>query len=103
MNYKDLNLRNEDQPLILKNEVKTESEILQTNKIKQEISKIKNIATEINKIIKKDKSKIIKELKNKAKELKLYKDEKNSLFEMASQHTLDKCVIQDKLINSQKK
>ena len=32
MNYKDLNLLNEDQPLILKNEVKTESEILQTNK-----------------------------------------------------------------------
>jgi hypothetical protein len=26
MNYKDLNLLNEDQPLILKNEVKTESE-----------------------------------------------------------------------------
>ena len=43
MNYKDLNLLNEDQPLILKNEVKIESEILQTNKIKQEISKIKNI------------------------------------------------------------
>ena len=103
MNYKDLNLLNEDQPLILKNEVKPESEILQTNNIKQEISKIKNIATEINKIIKKDKSKIINELKNTAKELKLYKDEKNSLFEMASQHTLDKCVIQDKLINSQKK
>ena len=103
MNYKDLNLLNEDQPLILKNEVKPESEILQTNNIKQEISKIKNIATEINKIIKKDKSKIINELKNTVKELKLYKDEKNSLFEMASQHTLDKCVIQDKLINSQKK
>ena len=43
MNYKDLNLLNEDQPLILKNEVKIESEILQTNKLKQEISKIKNI------------------------------------------------------------
>ena len=103
MNYKDLNLYNEDQPLILKNEVKTESGALQTNKLKQEISKIKNITIGINKNIKKDKSKIIKELKNKAKELKLYKDEKNSLFEMASQHTLDKCVIQDKLINSQKK
>jgi hypothetical protein len=103
MNYKDLNLYNEDQPLILKNEVKTESEALQTNKLKQEISKIKNITIGINQNIKKDKSKIIKELKNKAKKLKLYKDEKNSLFEMASQHTLDKCVIQDKLINSQKK
>ena len=103
MNYKDLNLYNEDQPLILKNEVKTESEALQTNKLKQEISKIKNITIGINQNIKKDKSKIINELKNKAKELKLYKDEKNSLFEMASQHTLDKCVIQDKLINSQKK
>ena len=103
MNYKDLNLYNEDQPLILKNEVKTESEILQTNKLKQEISKIKNITIGINKNIQKDKSKIIKELKNKTKELNLYKDEKNSLFEMASQHTLDKCVIQDKLINSQKK
>ena len=103
MNYKDLNLYNEDQPLILKNEVKTESEALQTNKLKQEISKIKNITIGINKNIQKDKSKIINELKNKAKELKLYKDEKNSLFEMASQHTLDKCVIQDKLINSQKK
>ena len=103
MNYKDLNLYNEDQPLILKNEVKTESEALQTNKLKQEISKIKNITIGINKNIQKDKSKIIKELKNKTKELKLYKDEKNSLFEMASQHTLDKCVIQDKLINSQKK
>lgn len=103
MNYKDLNLYNEDQPLILKNEVKTESEALQTNKLKQEISKIKNITIGINQNIKKDKSKIIKELKNKTKELKLYKDEKNSLFEMASQHTLDKCVIQDKLINSQKK
>tara|TARA_B110000116_G_scaffold151490_1_gene130996 strand:- start:71 stop:676 length:606 start_codon:yes stop_codon:yes gene_type:complete len=103
MNYKDLNLYNEDQPLILKNEVKTESEALQTNKLKQEISKIKNITIGINQNIKKDKSKIIKELKNKAKELKLYKDEKNSLFEMASQHTLDKCVIQDKLINTQKK
>ena len=103
MNYKDLNLYNEDQPLILKNEVKTESGALQTNKLKQEISKIKNITIGINQNIKKDKSKIIKELKNKAKELKLYKDEKNSLFEMASQHTLDKCVIQDKLINSQKK
>ena len=103
MNYKDLNLYNEDQPLILKNEVKTESEALQTNKLKQEISKIKNITIGINQNIQKDKSKIIKELKNKAKELKLYKDEKNSLFEMASQHTLDKCVIQDKLINSQKK
>ena len=43
MNYKDLNLYNEDQPLILKNEVKTESGALQTNKLKQEISKIKNI------------------------------------------------------------
>ena len=103
MNYKDLNLYNEDQPLILKNEVKTESGALQTNKLKQEISKIKNITIGINQNIKKDKSKIIKELKNKTKELKLYKDEKNSLFEMASQHTLDKCVIQDKLINSQKK
>ena len=103
MNYKDLNLYNEDQPLILKNEVKTESEALQTNKLKQEISKIKNITIGINQNIQKDKSKIIKELKNKTKELKLYKDEKNSLFEMASQHTLDKCVIQDKLINSQKK
>ena len=103
MNYKDLNLYNEDQPLILKNEVKTESEALQTNKLKQQISKIKNITIEINQNIKKDKSKIIKELKNKTKELKSYKDEKNSLFEMASQHTLDKCVIQDKLINSQKK
>ena len=103
MNYKDLNLYNEDQPLILKNEVKTESEALQKNKLKQEISKIKNIIIGINQNIKKDKSKIIKELKNKTKELKLYKDEKNSLFEMASQHTLDKCVIQDKLINSQKK
>ncbi|WP_415286884.1 hypothetical protein ABXT46_02420 [Candidatus Pelagibacter sp. Uisw_104] len=103
MNYKDLNLYNEDQPLILKNEVKTESEALQTNKLKQEISKIKNITIGINKNIQKDKSKIIKELKNKTKELNLYKDEKNSLFEMASQHTLDKCVIQDKLINSQKK
>ena len=103
MNYKDLNLYNEDQPLILKNEVKTESGALQTNKLKQEISKIKNITIGINKNIKKDKSKIIKELKNKTKELKLYNDEKNSLFEMASQHTLDKCVIQDKLINSQKK
>jgi hypothetical protein len=103
MNYKDLNLYNEDQPLILKNEVKTESEALQTNKLKQEISKIKNITIGINQNIKKDKSKIIKELKNKTKELKSYKDEKNSLFEMASQHTLDKCVIQDKLINSQKK
>ena len=103
MNYKDLNLYNEDQPLILKNEVKTESEALQTNKLKQEISKIKNITIGINQNIKKDKSKIINELKNKAKELKLYKDEKNSLFETASQHTLDKCVIQDKLINSQKK
>ena len=103
MNYKDLNLYNEDQPLILKNEVKTESEALQTNKLKQEISKIKNITIGINQNIQKDKSKIIKELKNKTKELKSYKDEKNSLFEMASQHTLDKCVIQDKLINSQKK
>jgi len=103
MNYKDLNLYNEDQPLILKNEVKTESEALQKNKLKEEISKIKNITIGINQNIKKDKSKIIKELKNKTKELKLYKDEKNSLFEMASQHTLDKCVIQDKLINSQKK
>ena len=103
MNYKDLNLYNEDQPLILKNEVTTESQALQTNKLKQEISKIKNITIGINKNIQKDKSKIIKELKNKTKELKLYKDEKNSLFEMASQHTLDKCVIQDKLINSQKK
>ena len=103
MNYKDLNLYNEDQPLILKNEVKTESGALQTNKLKQEISKIKNITIGINQNIKKDKSKIINELKNKAKELKLYKDEKNSLFEMASQHTLDKCVIQDKLIYSQKK
>ena len=103
MNYKDLNLYNEDQPLILKNEVKTESGALQTNKLKQEISKIKNITIGINQNIKKDKSKIIKELKNKTKELKSYKDEKNSLIEMASQHTLDKCVIQDKLINSQKK
>jgi len=103
MNYKDLNLYNEDQPLILKNEVKTESEALQTNKLKQQISKIKNITIGINKNIKKDKSKIIKELKNKTKELKLYNDEKNSLFEMASQHTLDKCIIQDKLIYSQKK
>ena len=103
MNYKDLNLYNEDQPLILKNEVKIKSEALQTNKLKQEISKIKNITIGINQNIQKDKSKIINELKNKAKELKLYKDEKNSLFEMASQHTLDKCVIQDKLINSQKK
>jgi hypothetical protein len=103
MNYKDLNLYNEDQPLILKNEVKIESEALQTNKLKQEISKIKNITIGINQNIQKDKSKIIKELKNKTKELKSYKDEKNSLFEMASQHTLDKCVIQDKLINSQKK
>ena len=103
MNYKDLNLYNEDQPLILKNEVKTESEALQTNKLKQEISKIKDITIGINKNIQKDKSKIIQELKNKTKELNLYKDEKNSLFEMASQHTLDKCVIQDKLINSQKK
>jgi hypothetical protein len=103
MNYKDLNLYNEDQPLILKNEVKTESETLQTNKLKQEISKIKNITIGINKNIKKDKSNIIKELKNKTKELKSYKDVKNSLFKMASQHTLDKCVIQDKLINSQKK
>ena len=103
MNYKDLNLYNEDQPLILKNEVKTESEALQTNKLKQQISKIKNITIEINQNIKKDKSKIIKELKNKTKELKLYNDEKNSLFEMASQHTLDKCIIQDKLIYSQKK
>ncbi|WP_415303155.1 hypothetical protein ABXT48_02390 [Candidatus Pelagibacter sp. Uisw_101] len=103
MNYKDLNLYNEDQPLILKNEVKTESEALQTNNLKQEISKIKNITIGINKNIQKDKSKITKELKNKTKELNLYKDEKNSLFEMASQHTLDKCVIQDKLINSQKK
>ena len=103
MNYKDLNLLNEDQPLILKNEVKTESEILQTNKLKQEISKIKNITNGINKNIKKDKSKIIEELEERKKELRLYNDEKNSLFEMASQHTLDKCVIQDKLINSQKK
>ena len=103
MNYKDLNLYNEDQPLILKNEVKTENEALQTNKLKQEISKIKNITIGINQNIKKDKSKIIKELKNKTKELKLYKDKKNSLFEMVSQHTLDKWVIQDKLINSQKK
>ena len=53
MNYKDLNLLNEDQPLILKNEVKIESEILQTNKLKQEISKIKNITNGINKNIKK--------------------------------------------------
>ena len=103
MNYKDSNLYNQDQPLILKNEVKTEREALQKNKLKQEISKIKNIIIGINQNIKKDKSKIIKKLKNKTKELKLYKDEKNSLFEMASQHTLDKCVIQDKLINSQKK
>ena len=103
MNYKDLNLLNEDQPLILKNEVKTESEILQTNKLKQEISKIKNITNGINKNIKNNKSKIIEELEERKKELRLYNDEKNSLFEMASQHTLDKCIIQDKLINSQKK
>ena len=103
MNYKDLNLLNEDQPLILKNEVKIESEILQTNKLKQEISKIKNITNGINKNIKNNKSKIIEELEERKKELRLYNDEKNSLFEMASQHTLDKCIIQDKLIYSQKK
>ena len=103
MNYKDLNLYNEDQPLILKNEVKTESEALQTNKLKQEISKIKKTTITINTNIKKHKSKIIEEIKNKTKKLKLYNDEKNSLFEMASQHTLDKCIIQDKLIYSQKK
>jgi hypothetical protein len=103
MNYKDLNLLNEDQPLILKNEVKTESEALQTNKLEQEISKIKNITNKINKNIQKDKSKIIKELKNKKKELKSYNDEKNYLFEMVSEHTLDKSIIQDELIHSQKK
>ena len=103
MNYKDLNLYNEDQPLILKNEVKTESGALQTNKWKQEISKIKNITNSINKNIKNKKSRIIEELEVRKKELRLYNDEKNSLFEMVSQHTLDKWVIQDKLINSQKK
>ncbi|MDA9203135.1 hypothetical protein N9O46_03220, partial [Candidatus Pelagibacter ubique] len=91
MNYKDLNLLNGNQPLILKNEVKIESEILQTNKLKQEISKIKNITNGINKNIKNNKSKIIEELEERKKELRLYNDEKNSLFEMASQHTLDKC------------
>ena len=67
MNYKDLNLRNEDQPLILKNEVKTESEVLQTNKIKKDIVKIKNTTTLINENIKKEKRKIIDEIKKKKK------------------------------------
>lgn len=103
MNYKDLNLRNEDQPLILKNEVKTESEVLQTNKIKKEIVKIKNITTLINENIKKEKKKIIDEIKNKKKELNLYNNDKNSLFEKVSKYTLDKNIIQDELIHSQKK
>ena len=59
MNYKDLNLRNEDQPLILKNEVKTESEVLQTNKIKKDIVKTKNTTTLINENIKKKKEKLL--------------------------------------------
>ena len=103
MNYKDLNLRNEDQPLILKNEVKTESEVLQTNKIKKDIVKIKNTTTLINENIKKEKRKIIDEIKNKKKELNLYNNDKNSLFEKVSKYTLDKSIIQDELIHSQKK
>ena len=58
-------LINEDHPLILKNEVKPESEILQTNKLKKDIVKIKYITTLINKNIKKEKLKIIEEIKNK--------------------------------------
>ena len=103
MNYKDLNLRNEDQPLILKNEVKTESEVLQINKIKKDIVKIKNTTTLINENIKKEKKKIIDEIKNKKKELNLYNNDKNSLFEKVSKYTLDKSIIQDELIHSQKK
>jgi len=103
MNYKDLNLYNEDHPLILKNEVKPESEILQTNKLKKDIVKIKNTTTLINENIKKEKLKIIEEIKNKKKELNLYNNEKNSLFEKVSKYTLDKNIIQDELIHSQKK
>ena len=103
MNYKDLNLYNEDHPLILKNEVKPESEILQTNKLKKDIVKIKYITTLINENIKKEKLKIIEEIKNKKQELNLYNNEKNSLFEKVSKYTLDKNIIQDELIHSQKK
>ena len=103
MNYKDLNLYNEDHPLILKNEVKPESEILQTNKLKKDIVKIKYITTLINENIKKEKLKIIEEIKNKKQELNLYNNEKNSLFEKVSKYTLDKSIIQDELIHSQKK
>ena len=103
MNYKDLNLYNEDQPLILKNEVKAKSEILQTNKLKKDIVKIKYITTLINENIKKEKLKIIEEIKNKKQELNLYNNEKNSLFEKVSKYTLDKSIIQDELIHSQKK
>tara|TARA_B110000977_G_scaffold139666_1_gene177282 strand:+ start:24 stop:629 length:606 start_codon:yes stop_codon:yes gene_type:complete len=103
MNYKDLNLRNEDQPLILKNEVKTESEVLQINKIKKDIVKIKNTTTLINENIKNEKRKINDEIKNKKKELNLYNNDKNSLFEKVSKYTLDKSIIQDELIHSQKK
>ena len=103
MNYKDLNLYNEDHPLILKNEVKPESEILQTNKLKKDIVKIKNTTTLINENIKKENLKIIEEIKNKKKELNLYNNEKNSLFEKVSKYTLDKSIIQDELIHSQKK
>ena len=70
MNYKDLNLYNEDHPLILKNEVKPESEILQTNKLKKDIVKIKNTTTLINENIKKENLKIIEEIKNKKKRIK---------------------------------
>jgi hypothetical protein len=103
MNYKDLNLYNEDHPLILKNEVKPESEILQTNKLKKDIVKIKYITALINENIKKEKLKIIEEIKNKKQELNLYNNEKNSLFEKVSKYTLDKSIIQDELIHSQKK
>ena len=103
MNYKDLNLYNEDHPLILKNEVKPESEILQTNKLKKDIVKIKNTTALINENIKKEKLKIIEEIKNKKKELNLYNNKKNFLFEKVSKYTLDKSIIQDELIHSQKK
>ena len=103
MNYKDLNLYNENHPLILKNEVKPESEILQTNKLKKDIVKIRNTTTLINESIKKEKLKIIEEIKNKKQELNLYNNEKNSLFEKVSKYTLDKSIIQDELIHSQKK
>ncbi len=79
MNYKDINLYNEDQPLILKNEVKTESGALQTNKLKQEISKIKNITNGINKNIKNNKSKINEEQEERKKEERKEREEEGGI------------------------